>query len=539
MATQVEALQAEPCELEAAVRSGDITRATEMARKLAEKKANISLRVGELPLNLPERPISVKIFIEDRYTSGVYVTWELPPSATFIALKCMVYKKFEFPIQLQRWIVRKRLVGDNEMLGPCCLNGAEPMYLYLVPARSAGITRELAHAKYLEVSRQLTSQILPQSPQGGHHAGTMVPQDQSNGTLNPEKRHPVGLTQTDMAVLPNVNELSLIRESANDVTDNILPVGWLCPDCTCMNQPTRPGCEICCADRPDDYTIPDDYVPTEAERTRMERELQIEAQAAEDLEVQRRVNLQKILSIHELPLVRSTSSFSCPICFDDIPPGGGVILRDCLHIFCIDCLRGHVEASSAAIISCPFNDGNYICTSQLLEHEIRALVTPEVYERLQVMSIQEAESREANSFHCCTADCHGWCIYEDDVNTFDCPVCNHSNCLTCKAQHEGATCRQYQDSLRARATNDVAAQRTQKKIEKMLKKGDAMNCPTCKIVVMKKDGCDWIRCTMCKTEICWVTKGPRWGPAGEGDDSGGCRCGVNDKLCHPNCQNCH
>lgn len=39
-----------------------------------------------------------------------------------------------------------------------------------------------------------------------------------------------------------------------------------------------------------------------------------------------------------------------------------------------------------------------------------------------------------------------------------------------------------------------------------------MHCPQCRIVVQKKDGCDWIRCTVCHTEICWVTKGPRWGP---------------------------
>lgn len=42
--------------------------------------------------------------------------------------------------------------------------------------------------------------------------------------------------------------------------------------------------------------------------------------------------------------------------------------------------------------------------------------------------------------------------------------------------------------------------------------GEAMHCPTCHIIVQKKDGCDWIRCTVCQTEICWVTKGPRWGP---------------------------
>ena len=46
----------------------------------------------------------------------------------------------------------------------------------------------------------------------------------------------------------------------------------------------------------------------------------------------------------------------------------------------------------------------------------------------------------------------------------------------------------------------------------MLQQGEAMHCPQCQIVVQKKDGCDWIRCTVCRTEICWVTKGPRWGP---------------------------
>lgn len=47
----------------------------------------------------------------------------------------------------------------------------------------------------------------------------------------------------------------------------------------------------------------------------------------------------------------------------------------------------------------------------------------------------------------------------------------------------------------------------------MVEKGEAMVCPTCDIILMKKWGCDWLRCSMCKTEICWVTRGPRWGPA--------------------------
>ena len=39
-----------------------------------------------------------------------------------------------------------------------------------------------------------------------------------------------------------------------------------------------------------------------------------------------------------------------------------------------------------------------------------------------------------------------------------------------------------------------------------------MRCTSCGVIVQKKEGCDWIRCSVCKTELCWATKGPRWGP---------------------------
>nr|KAF6423558.1 RANBP2-type and C3HC4-type zinc finger containing 1 [Rousettus aegyptiacus] len=100
-------------------------------------------------------------------------------------------------------------------------------------------------------------------------------------------------------------------------------------------------------------------------------------------------------------------------------------------------------------------------------------------------------------------------------------------------------CKEYQDDLALRAQNDVAARQTTEMLRSMLQQGEAMHCPQCQIVVQKKDGCDWIRCTVCHTEICWVTKGPRWGPGGPGDTSGGCRCRVNGIPCHRSCQNCH
>ncbi|TTG32350.1 RanBP-type and C3HC4-type zinc finger-containing protein 1 [Bagarius yarrelli] len=58
------------------------------------------------------------------------------------------------------------------------------------------------------------------------------------------------------------------------------------------------------------------------------------------------------------------------------------------------------------------------------------------------------------------------------------------------------------------------------KQQTLVKSGEAMHCPQCGIIVQKKEGCDWLRCTVCHTEICWVTRGPRWGPAISGQGSG-------------------
>ncbi|XP_054553229.1 ranBP-type and C3HC4-type zinc finger-containing protein 1 isoform X2 [Talpa occidentalis] len=204
-----------------------------------------------------------------------------------------------------------------------------------------------------------------------------------------------------------------------------------------------------------------------------------------------------------------------------------------------ECLQGTIRNSQEAEITCPFIDTNYSCSSKLQEREIRALLPPEDYQRFLDLGISIAENRSAFSYHCKTPDCKGWCFFEDDVNEFTCPVCSHINCLLCKAIHEKMNCKEYQDDLALRAQNDVAAQQTTAMLKTMLQQGEAMYCPQCQIVVQKKDGCDWIRCTVCHTEICWVTKGPRWGPGGPGDTSGGCRCRVNGIPCHPSCQNCH
>ena len=57
------------------------------------------------------------------------------------------------------------------------------------------------------------------------------------------------------------------------------PAGWVCPTCTFVNVPTRPGCEMCAADRPADYkpTADDErnLTPNERRRLQLLREAEV------------------------------------------------------------------------------------------------------------------------------------------------------------------------------------------------------------------------------------------------------------------------
>ena len=92
-------------------------------------------------------------------------------------------------------------------------------------------------------------------------------------------------------------------------------------------------------------------------------------------------------------------------------------------------------------------------------------MSEEDFQKYMNRSLATAETQASNSIHCQTPNCHGWCIYDDEVNDFDCPVCDEKNCLTCKALHDPLDCKEYQDDLKRMAVNDEAARKTQEHLE--------------------------------------------------------------------------
>ncbi|XP_046879964.1 ranBP-type and C3HC4-type zinc finger-containing protein 1 [Hypomesus transpacificus] len=539
-------------ELTKAIEDGDMQAASSLAASLARQQA--ALRIQPSVRSCEETEISLAVVVEDS-SSSCCVTVKVFPHATIAALKQQVFLEYGFHPRVQRWVISQCLCTDQRSLASYGVRrDSDTAFLYLLTARHSRLTRHL-----LQQDQESALLLAPPSNPppscshphplslGSSNSGggplqdwrtysTMPPQLCNNGTGTraaggAEKQNVGELRDLIHLEMPQLNQALTQNKSSSQ--------GWACPSCTYINKPTRPGCEICSTDRPESYTVPGSYRPDPLELRRIQQEKEAVRQYQLAREAERRENFARLVMLDGQDLIPNPDCVDCRICYLDLQPGEGVLLRECLHCFCRVCLRSVILLCEEPEVACPYRDDTYACDYTLQEREIRALVSEEEYERWLQRGLSVAESRCEGSYHCASPDCPGWCVYEDTVNIFHCPVCNKHNCLLCKAIHEGMNCRQYQDDLTARAVNDSAARRTRDLLKTLVRSGEAMHCPQCGIIVQKKEGCDWLRCTVCHTEICWVTRGPRWGPGGPGDTSGGCRCNVNKQRCHPKCQNCH
>ncbi|XP_072306785.1 ranBP-type and C3HC4-type zinc finger-containing protein 1 isoform X2 [Eucyclogobius newberryi] len=519
-------------QLTRAIAAGDLQAASTLAASLARQHATVKIQPSAR--DAEDSEINLTVVVEDS-ASSCCVTVKVFPHMTAAALKQQMFLEYGFHPKVQRWVIGQCLCADQRSLVSYGVrHNGDTAFLYLLSARHAHLTPQ--------VLQRDQESVLLLGPPSSFANGPSSQNQRTYNTLPSRLSKSCNINGSESARVSVIKdlinlEMPQLSEALNpNITAN---QGWSCPSCTYINKPTRPGCEICSTNRPESYVVPGSYRPDHLELKRLQQEKEAVRQYQQAKEEERRENFARLVMLDGQDLVPNPEPVDCRICYSELQPGEGVLLRECLHCFCSSCLRSVIMLSEEPEVSCPYRDDTYACTCSLQEREIRALVSAEEYQRWLQRGLAVAESRCEGSYHCATADCPGWCVYEDTVNVFHCPVCRKQNCLICKAIHEGMNCKQYQDDLAARAVNDSAARRTTHLLKTLVQSGEAMHCPQCGIIVQKRDGCDWLRCTVCHTEICWVTRGPRWGPKGPGDTSGGCRCNVENQKCHPRCQNCH
>ncbi|CAM9295015.1 unnamed protein product, partial [Lampetra planeri] len=148
--------------------------------------------------------------------------------------------------------------------------------------------------------------------------------------------------------------------------------------------------------RPANYIVPGGYRPDTTELKRIQQEKEAIRQYQQAKEEERQENFAQLVLMDGHDLVPNPEPLECRICYVELQPGEGALLRECLHCFCRECLRSVIMLS-----------------------EEPELVPAEEYERWLQRSLSSGGvSMPRGSYHCATADCPGWCVYEDTVNVF-------------------------------------------------------------------------------------------------------------------------
>lgn len=79
----------------------------------------------------------------------------------------------------------------------------------------------------------------------------------------------------------------------------------------------------------------------------------------------------------DLKYVRNMEEFTCSMCFVLIAPSQGIVLRECIHEFCMQCLVKYIDTVNDIKVQCPFKSDAYDCIELVQQRDLRA-VLPEV-----------------------------------------------------------------------------------------------------------------------------------------------------------------
>lgn len=144
--------------------------------------------------------------------------------------------------------------------------------------------------------------------------------------------------------------------------------------------------------------------------------------------------------LDNIAVVANSIEFDCSICMSACNIGDGIVLRNCLHSFCKDCIASVVHHSTECEINCPYiNQNNSGCEGIIEEREIRGILSEERFEAYIQRTHKLNLNKVPNAFACRTLNCRGyWMIESNDVN-FKCSLCEIVNCLNCKVCSSSST----------------------------------------------------------------------------------------------------
>lgn len=178
---------------------------------------------------------------------------------------------------------------------------------------------------------------------------------------------------------------------------------------------------------------------------------------------------------------------NCQVCFDEL--GDNRKDLDCGHSFCKTCVHQIIKINVRAFEPMKLRCPNQKCLKQLSKTVILSVLseskdkpTERVFKQLQKAQLL---LKDRTLTECPKCEEIG---KKPKSVTVNCRKCAYVYCSNCSQKdHKGTQCKS--------AESDFGELKESRKL---------LCCPNCNVNIEKIDGCNQMRCPLCRTEFCWL-----------------------------------
>ncbi|KAK4464178.1 hypothetical protein QBC42DRAFT_284738 [Cladorrhinum samala] len=196
---------------------------------------------------------------------------------------------------------------------------------------------------------------------------------------------------------------------------------------------------------------------------------------------------------------------SCVVCGEErrVSDYPVKITEKCRHevMICRECLKRWLQTSTESgdwrRLRCPHE----VCEEVIGYDSVRRYAAAATFERYDRWMLNDALQEVKGFERCLSASCGYGHVHDPTCEEFRCrnPKCGARHCVKHQTAHEGETCKQYEQRQKKREEENEASEKV---VNEMAKE-----CPNCKRLVHKTQGCNHITCT-CRHEWCYVCFAP-------------------------------
>ncbi|CAB9520759.1 IBR domain-containing protein 1 [Seminavis robusta] len=218
-----------------------------------------------------------------------------------------------------------------------------------------------------------------------------------------------------------------------------------------------------------------------------------------------RANQDVPMTDEDSMVITSSCNKTCGICYDVFRAEDGYDMC-CGHPFCKRCWQGYlacalddrpVTSTAPVLVSCPEQE----CEERVLSEDVKE-VAPELLCRWNNCVLQSFVAGSKSFCFCPGPDCPvvAQLMASEDQATnlrtnpsVNCGACATSFCFSCGSDpHQPAHCADFAEWNRIFGSSEYWV------------KKNAKPCPNCNVPIEKNNGCNHMRCRMCRHDFCWL-----------------------------------